>query len=108
MTAHRKSGRGFPEVVYQRTLAVELFEQGLKAEREAELPIPCDDEKVGSHKADFFVDERILVRMKAVATAMVVTLSEVGIKNVPPDLAFAVQLVLIIVAAQSTVARQGL
>ena len=99
MTAHRKSGRGFPEVVYQRALAVELFEQGLKAEREVELPIPYDDEKVGSHKADFFVDERILVGMKAVATAIVVTLSEVGIENVPPDLAFAVQLVLMIVAA---------
>ncbi|WP_245897439.1 GxxExxY protein [Hymenobacter nivis] len=39
MTVHCKLGLGFPEVVYQRALAIELFKQGLKAEREAELSI---------------------------------------------------------------------
>jgi len=70
MTAHRKSGRGLPEVVYQRALTVELFEQGLRAERAVGLPIPYDDEKVGSHRADFFVGEWILVEVKAVAAVL--------------------------------------
>ena len=70
MTAHRKSGRGFPEVVYQWALAVELFEQRLRAKREIELPIHYDNEKIGSHRADFFVGEWILVEVKAVAAVL--------------------------------------
>ena len=34
MTVHRKLGRGFPEVVYQRALAIELYKNGFSAERE--------------------------------------------------------------------------
>lgn len=65
MTVHRKLGRGFPEVVYQRALAIELFKQGLRAEREIDLPIYYDNEKVGSRRADFFVENKVLVEMKA-------------------------------------------
>lgn len=46
--------------------------------------------------------------LAALVTAVVVTLSKAGIKNVPPSLAFAVQSVLIIVVAWSAVAWQGL
>lgn len=66
MTVHRKLGLGFPEVVYQWALAIELFKQGLKAEQEVELSIYYGNEKVGSRRADFFVDGRVLVEMKAV------------------------------------------
>ena len=45
MTVHRKLGRGFPEVVYQRALAIELYKQGMTAEREIDLPIYYDNEK---------------------------------------------------------------
>jgi GxxExxY protein len=65
MTVHRKLGRGFPEVVYQRALAIELFKQGLNAEREIHLPIYYDNEKIGSRRADFFVEGKVLVEMKA-------------------------------------------
>ncbi|WP_239691555.1 GxxExxY protein [Hymenobacter lapidarius] len=65
MAVHRKLGRGFPEVVFQRALAIELFKQGLKAEREIDLPIYYDDKKVGSRRADFFIERRVLVEMKA-------------------------------------------
>ncbi|MDQ2794710.1 MAG: GxxExxY protein [Bacteroidota bacterium] len=66
MAVHRKLGLGFPEVVCQRALAIEHFKQGLKAEREIDLPIYYDNEKVGSRRADFFVEGRVLVEMKAV------------------------------------------
>lgn len=66
MTVHRKLKMGFPEVVYQRALAIELFKQEVSAEREIDLPIFYDGEKVGSRRADFFVESRVLVEMKAV------------------------------------------
>ena len=66
MTVHRKLGRGFPEVVYQRSLAIELFKNGLNAEREVDLPVFYENEKVGSRRADFFVEKRVLVELKAV------------------------------------------
>ncbi|OGX91523.1 EamA family transporter [Hymenobacter coccineus] len=50
----------------------------------------------------------VFALLAALVTAIVVTLSKAGIKNVPPSLAFAVQSVLIIVVAWSTVAWQGL
>ena len=67
MTVHRKLGLGFPEVVYQRALAIELFRQGLNAEREIDLPIFYENEKVGSRRADFFVERRVLVELKALS-----------------------------------------
>jgi len=66
MTVHRKLGRGFPEVVYQRALAIELFKNDISAEREVDLPIFYENEKVGSRRADFFVENRVLVELKAV------------------------------------------
>lgn len=66
MTVHRKLGRGFPEVIYQRSLAIELFKGGLNSEREIDLPVFYENEKVGSRRADFFVEKRVLVELKAV------------------------------------------
>ncbi len=66
MTVHRKLGRGFPEIVYQRALAIELYKNGFNAEREVELPIFYENEKVGSRRVDFFVEKRVLVELKAV------------------------------------------
>jgi GxxExxY protein len=66
MTVHRKLGRGFPEVVYQRALAIELYKYNITAEREVELPIFYENEKVGSRRVDFFVERRVLVELKAV------------------------------------------
>jgi len=50
----------------------------------------------------------VFALLAALASAVVVTLSKAGIKNVPPSLAFAVEAVLIIVVAWGTVAWQNL
>lgn len=50
----------------------------------------------------------VFALLAALTTAIVVTLSKAGIKNVPPSLAFAIQSVLIIVVAWSAVAWQHL
>ena len=66
MTVHRKLGRGFPEVVYQRALGIELYKNNLNSKREVDMPIFYKNEKVGSRRADFFVEKRVLVELKAV------------------------------------------
>ena len=50
----------------------------------------------------------VFALLAALVSAVVVTLSKAGIKNVPPILAFAVQAVLIIVVAWGTVLWEGL
>ncbi len=66
MTVHRKLGWGFPEVVYQRALAIELYKNEYSAEREVDLPIFYENEKVGSRRVDFFVEKKVLVELKAI------------------------------------------
>ncbi len=65
MTVHRSLGSGFQEVVYQRALAVEMNLQGLKFEREKELPLIYKNYKVGTRRVDFFVEETVMVELKA-------------------------------------------
>ena len=50
----------------------------------------------------------VFALLAALTSAVVVTLSKAGIKNVPPSLAFAIEAVLIIVVAWSAVLWQGL
>jgi GxxExxY protein len=66
MNVHRELGNGFQEVIYQRCLAIELDKAGLKYLREAEMPIHYKGEDVGSRRADFLVEDKILVELKAI------------------------------------------
>ncbi|WP_310396644.1 GxxExxY protein [Hymenobacter sp.] len=65
MEVHSAVGLGFPEVVYQRCLAIELQHRGLPFEREADLPLYYRGEKVGSRRADFLVAGAVLIELKA-------------------------------------------
>ncbi|RIY06058.1 GxxExxY protein [Hymenobacter rubripertinctus] len=67
MRVHTQMGIGFPEVVYQRCLAVELRMSGLAFERELEMPLFYRDEKVGSRRVDILVERVVLVELKAVS-----------------------------------------
>ena len=64
---HTQLGLGFPEVVYQRCLAIELRESGLAFERELELPWLYRGEHVGSRRVDFLVEKTVLVELKALS-----------------------------------------
>ncbi|WBA43123.1 GxxExxY protein [Hymenobacter canadensis] len=67
MRVHTQLGVGFPEVVYQRCLAIELRESGLAFERELELPLIYRGEHVGSRRVDFLVENTVLVELKALS-----------------------------------------
>ncbi len=65
---HKFLGNGFPEVIYQRALAYEFKNAGLNFARELEHPIFYKDLKVpiGTRRADFVVEGKIIVELKAV------------------------------------------
>ena len=66
MEVHGILGNEFQEVIYQRALAIEMERQGLLFSREFEIPIFYKDSPIGTRRADFFVDEKVMVELKAV------------------------------------------
>jgi GxxExxY protein len=56
---------GFLEVVYQRALAIELGKQGLKFVREKSTDIYYAGIRVGYGRVDFFVEEPVMLELKA-------------------------------------------
>jgi GxxExxY protein len=66
MRVHRTLGNGFQEVIYQRCLAIELQKAGLRFVREAEILIYYEGEEVGTRRADFLVEDQVLVELKAI------------------------------------------
>jgi GxxExxY protein len=66
MKVHSELGNGFQEVIYQRALAIEFNKQGLGYEREMEMAIHYDGIDIGTRRVDFFVEDNIMVELKAV------------------------------------------
>ncbi len=66
MKVHNTLGNGFQEVIYQRCLAIELNKSGLKYAREVEQNIYYDGFDVGTRRADFVVEDGLIVELKAV------------------------------------------
>ena len=65
MKIHSTLGGGFQEVIYQRCLAIEMRADGLKFEREKDQDIFYNGKHVGTRRADFIVDNRVVVELKA-------------------------------------------
>ena len=55
MKVHSNLGNGFQEVIYQRALAIEMAKQGLTFQREMEMDIFYEGERIGTRRVDFFV-----------------------------------------------------
>jgi GxxExxY protein len=66
MRVHNQVGCGFQEIIYQRSLAIELKKAGISCVLEFEMPIYYDEERVGSRRVDILVEGRIPVELKAV------------------------------------------
>ena len=67
---HNFLGNGFQEVIYQRALAYEMRKKGLEFAREIEQPIFYKEleEPIGTRRADFMVEGKVLVELKAIIT----------------------------------------
>ncbi|PIX05854.1 MAG: GxxExxY protein, partial [Flavobacteriales bacterium CG_4_8_14_3_um_filter_35_10] len=65
MKVHNTLGNGFQEVIYQRCLAIELGKAGLAFTRELEQAIFYEGINVGTRRADFVVENDVIVELKA-------------------------------------------
>ncbi|MFI5134192.1 MAG: GxxExxY protein [Chitinophagales bacterium] len=65
---HKFLGNGFQEVIYQRALAWELGQAGLSFDREIEQSIFYKElqDPIGTRRADFVVEGKVLVELKAI------------------------------------------
>ncbi len=66
MKVHSVLGNGFPEVIYQRALAIEMKKQNLGYVREKVMKIFYDNIQIGTRRVDFFVENRIMLELKSV------------------------------------------
>lgn len=67
MQVHNTLGSGFQEKIYQRALAIEMEKQGLSYAREMSMDIFYDGHHIGTRRVDFFVEDNIMLELKAVA-----------------------------------------
>jgi GxxExxY protein len=66
MRVHSTLGNGFQEVIYQRALQIEMHLESLEFQREMEMLIFYRDEQIGTRRVDFFVENEIMVELKAI------------------------------------------
>jgi GxxExxY protein len=76
MKVHSTLGNGFQEVIYQRALAIEMQNQGLAFQREMEMSIYYEGYDIGTRRVDFFVEDNIMVELKALITLEEVHLAQ--------------------------------
>lgn len=65
MAVHSALGNGFQEVIYQRAMAIELEDAGLSFTREQDMEIFYKKRNIGTRRVDFFVEQKIMVELKA-------------------------------------------
>ena len=64
----RELGAGFLEKVYENALCIELTNAGIPFLCQRRFDVYYKDEKVGSYIADFVVDNKLLVELKALSS----------------------------------------
>jgi len=63
---HRDLGPGFLESVYEKALIEELSTRGLKVETEKIITLMYKHKKIGIHRLDLVVNDKVVIEIKAV------------------------------------------
>ena len=63
---HRRLGPGFLESVYEKALIIEPKKRGLALRDQMDVIVAYDGEEVGRHRLDLFVEDAIVVDLKAI------------------------------------------
>lgn len=66
MRVHSFYGLGFPEVIYKRSLLIELEDKNLRYRSEIEKDIYYSGKFVGKRRLELIVDDKISVEIKAI------------------------------------------
>jgi len=64
MEVHKYFGNGF-QVIYQRALSIEMNLRRINHVREKEMNLQYKGYNIGTRRADFFVEKKIMVDIKA-------------------------------------------
>jgi len=64
---HRTLGPGFLETIYEEALAVELGKRDIPYSRQFSVAVNYKGQCVGEHRLDLFVENALVVEIKAVA-----------------------------------------
>ena len=65
MKVHNTLGNGFQEIIYQRCLAIELEKAKISFVREQDHTIFYEGVDVGTRRADFIIEDTVVVELKA-------------------------------------------
>jgi len=76
MKVHSTLGNGFQEVIYQRALSIEMEQNNISFLREMEMDIMYNEIMIGKTRVDFFVENKIMVELKAVINLQDVHLAQ--------------------------------
>ena len=76
---HSALGPGFIEKVYENALRIELEKIGLRVKQQEPINVIYDGQVVGEYFADLWVDERVVIELKA--TQSLVKRHEVQLVN---------------------------
>jgi GxxExxY protein len=63
---HKELGPGFLEAVYEKALLLELTSRGMKVDVERVFDLAYKGKKVGTHRLDLIVENKIVVELKTV------------------------------------------
>lgn len=63
---HKRLGPGFLESVYGKALIEELSGREMKVETEKVIDLKYKDKKIGVHRLDLVVDDKVVVELKTV------------------------------------------
>lgn len=63
---HKELGPGFLESVYEKALLLELTNRGMKVDVEKVFDLTYKGKKVGTHRLDLIVEDKIVVELKTV------------------------------------------
>lgn len=64
---YNKLGFGFSEKVYENAMMIKLSQKQLSSIQQAPINVHFEDQLVGEYFADIFVDNKIIVELKAVS-----------------------------------------
>jgi GxxExxY protein len=65
---HNALGQGFLEKVYENAMRIELAKQSLTVRQQEPILVHYDGQVVGEFYADLWVEDRVIVELKAVRT----------------------------------------
>ena len=67
MKVHQKMRSGYPEQIYHRCLITEFSKEAISFQQEVEMPIYYDETLVGKRRADFLIENKVVLEIKAMA-----------------------------------------